>query len=112
MKKKILVIIVMMLLIAVAFPVNAQILDQSQQIIGERGWIQGGEWQEFEPVGKLHEYIEVHIGCWYGGSHPITLSVEKPLGTIINSKTLPASAMPLNTDGWVPFDLNVQLQQG
>lgn len=87
--------------------------DQTQEKTDEIDWLHGGEWQEFVPVGKNHFKIEVHIGCYYGGSPPITLSIEKPLGTILASRTLPAAAIPLNSEGWVAFDnLNVALQHG
>jgi len=53
------------------------------------------------------------VGCWYAGSPPLTLSIEHPLGTILASKTLPAVALPLNSEGWVSFEyLNTTLQPG
>ena len=53
------------------------------------------------------------MGCWYAGSPPLTLSIEHPLGTILASKTLPAVALPLNSEGWVSFEyLNTTLQPG
>ena len=99
-------------------PENSRIVmqgvkDQSQEDCPEKDWIQGGEWQEFVPMGKEHIRVEVHIGCYFAGSHPITLSIEKPLGTIAASKTLPAVVIPLNSEGWVSFEyLNVTLQPG
>jgi len=112
MKKKIIGIFVMTLLIATALSVNGQVLDQSQQTIDAIHWLQSGEWQTFVPVGKSHDFIEVHIGCYYGGSMPITLSVERPLGNIVTFNTLPASAIPAQTEDWVRFYLNATFPKG
>jgi hypothetical protein len=113
MKRKIIGIFIMTLFIAVTIsPVIAQVLDQQQTVVDDKTWLQGGEWQQFVPRGKTHYYIEVHIGCYYGGSNPVTLSVEKPLGNVIASQIKPAAAIPLNAMGWVRFYINKTLDVG
>ena len=104
----------MLLFANISIVVMAQITkDQSQEIIGEIDWLQGGEWQEFVPTFKKLVMIEVYVGCYFAGSNPIILSIEKPLGTVLSSRTLLASDLPLNSDDWVTFDnLNVTLQKG
>jgi hypothetical protein len=104
----------MLLLANTSITVLAQITkDQTQENIGEIDWLQGGEWQEFIPTIKKLVRVELYVGCYHAGSNPIIVSIEKPLGNVLSSKTLIASDLPLNSDDWVSFDnLNVTLQNG
>ena len=90
-------------------------VDQSQDDTSTLKFIPGGvkHWQEFIPAKKQHYYIDVHIAQFYGGSPDLFLSIERPLGTILTSASLPASAIPSGTPDWVTFDFpNVDLTKG
>jgi len=63
------------------------------------------EWQEFVPNDAKHVRIEVKVVQWYGGSPDFKLSIEKPLGTVLTYKDLPASEIPSETSNWVNFDI-------
>lgn len=122
MKKKIIGICAMVLLIGTVIlplassleaikPANVSLgtLDQKQEITTDIEWLEGGadNWQEFIPTKALLSEVEVHIGCYYGGSYPVTLTIEMNLGMHppITTATLPCSAMPQNQQGWVMFDV-------
>ena len=87
-------------------------VDQNQE--RETGYkeIRSREWQEFVPSAKKHLRIEVKIRAVQGETNPIRLNIEKPLGTVLSSKELPASAIP-NTAEWVSFDISdIKLNPG
>jgi hypothetical protein len=88
---------------------SAGTLDQKQEITTNIEWLEGGadNWQEFIPTKALLSEVEVHIGCYYSGSYPVTLTIEMNLGMTppITTATLPCSAMPQNQQGWVLFDV-------
>jgi hypothetical protein len=116
MKKKKIVIIVMMLLIVTAFLplVNSlnittisnlvEVLDQKSEWSDDCQYISGSEWQEFIPTMVTHTRVEVKIVQWFSGSPDLKLTIEKPLGTVLTDKEIPASLIPSGTCDWVSFD--------
>ena len=109
MKKKILGIFVMTLLIAVAMlPVVAGVVDQQQPNTSQKEWLSASipHWQQFVPqVSKLKE-VELHIGNWFTGSEPITLSIEETVGGApLTSVTEQAVNLPYNTQDWFTFNV-------
>jgi len=120
MKKKIICIFLMMLLIAIAVPavqtmnldkiyqpteIKTEVKDQYQEICDECIYIEDYEWQEFVPTMAKHTRVEVRIVHWFGGSPPLKLSIEKPLGNVLTYKELPASSIPENNCNWVSFNI-------
>lgn len=88
------------------------IIDQHQEESDECLWFYPSEWQEFVPSHEKLVKVEVKILQGYGNSPPLTLSVERPLGAVITSKTLPVSSIP-DTCDWVVFDVSdVSLETG
>ena len=81
------------------------VMDQSQDWSDDCLYISGFEWQEFIPTMKKHVRIEVKIAQWYTDSPNIKLTVEKPLGTILAFKEVPASVIPSGVCDWVSFDI-------
>ena len=63
------------------------------------------EWQEFVPRNAKHARIEVKVVQWYGGSPDLKLAIEKPLGTVLTFKELPANEIPFESSDWVSFDV-------
>jgi hypothetical protein len=87
-------------------------LDQYQD--KENGYkeIKSREWQEFIPTISKHYRIEVKIRVAEGEVSPIRLYIEKPLGTVLISKELPASTIPKTAD-WASFDIeDINLNSG
>ena len=91
MKKKILGILVMTLLIATTtIPMASSIeirkslspgvIDQEQTDTSEVDFLENGviHYQQFVNQGETIEQVEVHIGHYYAGSEPMTLSIQKP----------------------------------
>jgi hypothetical protein len=117
MKKGIVSIFVMMLLIATtALPVVnslkattisnlGEVLDQYSDWSDDCKYVSDFEWQEFIPTMVKHTRIEVKIVQWFSGSPNLKLTLEKPLGTVLTSKEMPASAIPSGTCDWVSFDI-------
>ena len=117
MKKKNICLVVLMLLIATpALPVAnslkstsisnlVEVLDQHSDWSDDCIYISGDEWQEFVPTMITHTRIEVKIVQWFSGSPDLILTVEKPLGTVLTSKDMPASLIPSGTCDWVSFDI-------
>ena len=121
MKKTIIIMLIcVLLIITMVLPVTGltkignnsdaaakQVLDQSQTNCNTEDWLQPvvPNWQEFCPAKNDILTVDVHIGQWYAGSEPITLSIESPLGTIKTQKTLQASSLPSNHCDWVTFDV-------
>lgn len=90
-----------------------QIVDQSQPICDDCRFLPNYGWQEFVPQGKTLQTVDVCLAEWYGGSPDITLSIEKPLGTSLSSKTLPVSAINSGQCDWVSFDIpDISLSKG
>ena len=116
MKNKIVGILIVTLLIATAtFPMvgsvnefnasmNGEVLDQHQDWSDECIYF-SSEWQEFIPTMQKHIRVEVKIVQWFGGSSNLKLTIEKPLGTVLTSKELPASSIPPGICDWVSFDI-------
>ena len=114
-RKSLVVIFVITLLITTfSTQVNAQVLDQSQTSIDGIEFLGclTPDWQQFVPRGKNHQYIEVHIGCYYGESGPLIMTIEKPLGTVILSTSLNAVDIPSQHTDWTKFYINGALTIG
>jgi hypothetical protein len=124
--KKVVCIFVMTLLILSIIPiVNSEeqklciispgVVDQEQPNINEIDWLEGGvdNWQQFRNRGRVLEEVELHIGCWYSGSYPITLSIKETLTSpALTDITYPAAAFPLDVQDWFTFnvpDVNLSL---
>jgi hypothetical protein len=117
MKKKNIYLVVLMLLIATAaLPLAnglqsttilnlGEVLDQHSEWSDDCMFISGDEWQEFVPTMITHTRIEVKIVQWFSGSPDLILTVEKPLGTVLTSKDIPASLIPSGTCDWISFDI-------
>lgn len=117
MKKKNIYLVVLMLLITTAaLPLAnglqsttilnlGEVLDQHSEWSDDCMFISGDEWQEFVPTMITHTRIEVKIVQWFSGSPDLILTVEKPLGTVLTSKDIPASLIPSGTCDWVSFDI-------
>ena len=88
-------------------------LDQQQQKTDEMHWLDYSvpNWQQFKNKGDTLEAVDLHIGCYYGGSDDITLSIEEIVGgTPLTSVTYAATDLPDNTQEWFTFDVpNVKL---
>ena len=116
MNKKTVGVFIMTLLIATAvLPVAnslksktilnlGEVLDQHSEWSDDCIYISDFEWQEFIPTMVIHTRIEVKIVQWYEGSPDLKLTIEKPLGTVLTSKEMPASLIPSGTCDWVSFD--------
>ncbi len=115
MKKEIIGILVMMLLIATALssvgtvtvrttPSTGEVKDQYQDECDECEFFENYAWQQFVPTMEELTRVEVNI-AETGGSYDITLSVEKPLGAVLTSKTLPYASIPSETCNWASFDV-------
>jgi hypothetical protein len=134
MKKKIIGIFVCMLMIAaIVIPVagitnldirnesnthpeispTGEVKDQYQENCGDCEYFDNYAWQQFVPTKSKLLRVEVCIAQWYYGSPDITLSIERPLGTVITSKSLPVSAIPEYYCDWVSFNIpDVMLTPG
>ena len=127
MKKKLLGIFVCTLLIATAILplvsaletrsplLTPGVVDQEQPNTPEVHWLEANvfHWQQFVNQGNKLEEVELHIGCWFSGSYPITLSIQEPLGTNLTHVTYQASDFPLDVQAWFTFDVpDVQLTRG
>jgi hypothetical protein len=118
MKTKIIGIFVCMLLIATAIPIvsslelqyemkSRSVVDQEQPKHGEVHWMLPtvANWQEFVNLGDTLEMVELHVGCGYGGSPDITLSIEETVGGApLTHVTYVATDLPQNTQDWFQFD--------
>ena len=84
------------------------VIDQEQPNTPEMDWLKGGvdNWQQFKNLGNILEMVHLHIGCWYIGSEPITLSIKETLSSSssLTQVTYPASALPLDAQAWFTFD--------
>jgi len=80
-------------------------VDQNQLYGVDHVDIYDFEWQEFAPSKERLARVEVKIAQWYGGSPNLKLSIEKPLGTVLTFKELPASEIPSESYGFVSFDV-------
>ena len=125
MKAKIICILVMMLLITITIPfvsgtdINKMfspgVTDQEQSDTSETHFLENYKThcQEFVNRGNIIEQVDVHIGCYYSGSEPMTLSIDKPLGNKLTFKTLTTADLPDNVQDWCTFDFpDVALNTG
>ena len=118
MKKIIGILVTMLMIGAIVLPVvgslnvsncpvkSPSVIDQEQPDTSETHFIQGGipHSQEFINQGNKIEKVEVHIGHYYGGSPPMTLSIEKPLGNKLTFVTLTTADIPDHAQNWCTFD--------
>ena len=126
MKKKIIGVFVCILLIAIAItplvsaienklPLPRSIIDQEQPNTGKIHWLEHTvpNWQQFVNQGNMLEKVELHIGCYYGGSADIKLSIEETVGgTSLTDVTYLATDLPDNTQAWFTFDVpDVKLER-
>lgn len=91
------------------------IVDQNQSITTEIDWLSAGvpHYQEFVNQGKTLEEIQLHIGCYYGGSPPLKISIEKPLGTQLSFTSIDAALYALNVQYWLTVNLpDIELKRG
>lgn len=79
--------------------------DQYQEQSDEVVFVPNYAWQEFVPNGLNLWRVEVKIVHWFSGSPDLTLSIEKPLGTVLSSATISVSNVPNNTPDWVEFNV-------
>ena len=82
-----------------------EVKDQYQEDCYECWYFDNYAWQQFVPTKSKLLRVEVSIAQWYSGSPDITLSIERPLGTVLTSKGLPASAIPEWYCDWVSFNV-------
>jgi len=88
------------------------IIDQYMELCDECEFFENYAWQEFIPTMQKLTMVEVNI-AETGGSYDITLTVEKPLGTVLTSKTVSYSSVPPYTCDWFLFDVpDVTLSTG
>jgi len=82
------------------------VVDQQQTNTPEKYFLEGGvpHWQQFKNQGIIIEKVDLHIGCYFLGSYPITLSIEETLGTPLTSVTYNATDLPDNNQDWFTFD--------
>jgi len=62
-------------------------------------------WQEFVPTGENLLSVEVKIRLGFLWPSNLFLSIEKPLGTVLTSTSLPSQDIPWERSDWVTFDL-------
>jgi hypothetical protein len=125
MKGKIIPILVMTLLIAtvvsvtgeineksssidkndVEISIRGEVLDQYQENCGECEYFEVSVWQQFVPTISKLLRVEVCVAQWYISPYDLTLSIEKPLGNVLTSKSLPATSIPESYCDWVSFDV-------
>ena len=93
---------------------SPDIVDQKQELTPELQWLDGEEWQQFQHGGGTLTKVDVHIGHYYGGSYPMTLSIEASLGSPpLTQATLDVSSIPDHKQEWVTFDVvDVDLTAG
>jgi len=87
-------------------------LDQTQQNDSGAINITGNEWQEFEPRSEILSRIELKIRSASPENEiPLTVTLEKPLGTIISSSEVSSNQIPWNRSEWISFDFqNVSVE--
>lgn len=127
MKKKILGILICIIFIFAALvPITGSlslnktktnspgVIDQSQNLITTPDWLEGGvpHYQEFVNKGNILEEIQLHMGCYFGGSYDMTISIEKPLSNKLCFVTLNAAMFPNNMMDWMTINLpDIQLNR-
>jgi hypothetical protein len=87
---------------------HGEIVDQEQPYTDEVHGLRprpDDNWQQFSNKGNMIKKVHLHVGCYYGGSAPITLSIENPLGTPLTQVTYQATDLPDNTQAWFTFDV-------
>jgi len=87
--------------------ISPGVVDQEQLLTPELDWLDGGvkNWQQFKNNGHTIEEVHVHIGHYFAGSYPMTLSIQKPLGTVLTSETLTTADIPDHVQDWVIFNI-------
>ena len=115
MKTKIIGIFVSMLLIASTTTILVSssnirmlsVIDQQQLNTSQQYFLENGKihWQQFMNFGKTIEEVQVHIGHYFMGSKPMTLSIQGPIGTTLCSKTLTTADIPDHVLDWCVFDV-------
>lgn len=115
MKKKILGILTSTLLIMTIMPLvsgtepimSPGVIDQEQPNTSEIGWINEDiHWQSFVNKGKTLEEVQLHIGCWYGGSGPVKLFISESIGSSpLTEITYEANDLPFEQQDWFTFDV-------
>jgi hypothetical protein len=83
-----------------------QEVDQSQEQCQECKFFENYAWQQFVPQGKKLLTIDICISQWYSDSPDLTITIEKPLGTILSSATIEAKSVPNIDCDWVSIDVN------
>jgi hypothetical protein len=63
------------------------------------------EWQEFVPTLDKLTRVGVKIAQWYSGSPDLIMTIEKPLGTVLTTKSMPATSIPSPNCDWVSFNV-------
>jgi len=116
MKNKIIGILIVTLLIATAvIPMSGEnntyisstfgeVLDQHQDWSDDCVYFEQ-EWQEFVPTLDNLARVDVKIAQWYSGSPDLIMTIEKPLGTVLTTKSMPATSIPSPNCDWVIFDV-------
>ena len=87
------------------YTVTGDDVDQSQEQIDDYLFFESGAWQEFVPTKTTLTKVDLHIGNYFSGSYPLTMTIEAPLGTQIVDKTLTAADIPLDHCDWTTFDV-------
>jgi len=80
------------------------VIDQSQEERYSDEDVNEHAWQEFVPTGKNLLNVEVKIRLGFLWPPDLFLSIEKPLGTVLTSTSLPSQNIPWERSDWVTFD--------
>jgi len=90
-----------------------EVMDQFQENCSDCEFFANYAWQQFVPTMVMLTRVEVSVAQWFGGSPDLTLSIERPLGYTLTSKSLPVTAIPDSYCDWVSFDVpNYMLTPG
>lgn len=81
------------------------VIDQSQEHSDGFYDIDEYAWQEFIPTGKNLLSVEVKICKSFIWPPDLILTIEKPLGTILSTASLPSQDIPWEICGWTNFDI-------
>jgi hypothetical protein len=85
----------------------AEVLDQRQESDPDCIQIFYPEWQQFKPTKEKLVRVEVKISQTCPGCPDLNMEIQKPLGTVLTSTSVPATSIPsgsCNCD-WVSFDI-------
>jgi hypothetical protein len=81
-------------------------IDQSQEERDSDEDVNQYAWQEFVPTGENLLSVEVKIRLGFLWPPDLFLSIEKPLGTVLTSTSLPSQSIPWERSEWVTFDFH------